>query len=208
MIVYKHIDKQFADDFEQGRSIRVGSLAYYRKMEGDRADPWDGSVWGEHDVLTDRDARMAENGDEEMRKIFRRLGINPANIGTNTVIRNNIYALDLPNIHVFCASSKIDKKFIDEGDVVFKISFRAFLNVLTKSAGLTRPAMRRVEYARIKHNLSKEEFVTPNAFYKDPNLKWENEIRGAWINDPMSDDVEFKDIYCPDAREFIQRVVG
>lgn len=88
---------------QQYQTLRIGTLDYFRKMEGDQVDPWDGKVGGVK--LSGPVERMtSEQFARTMRhpnfQIIARDGI--ALGPTGTVTDDKVRAL--PNIFVFCCS--------------------------------------------------------------------------------------------------------
>ena len=177
---YKHMDPRLAGEFGTGSSIQIGTFEYYRNMEGERADPLEGSVEYKVDRLQLSQAHLPEYA--EARQLFGlpKDGIRP---GQHFVFQDNVVRFHLPPSYIFCCSSIPDEKLIAEGQAVFEIdAVDLFAHRLTKALNgiLVSAMVGVVQYEHRSINPFDSPILDHNPFKKSVRFSHENEIRIVW----------------------------
>ncbi len=209
MKAFKHIDRRYAADFALGRKIKIGSLGYYRKMEGDRADPLDASSRVDLDSLNSSSIGMDRYSDIE-RERLKKFGfeIDFDQIKFGSIFSGNSVIYRAPDVYVFCCSLSPDPSRRKKGEEIFCISdvekfAEKISEVLPNS--IASKQVRRVRYREIETNLLQTP-VVPNEFIKGRSWQWEDELRMAWKVRDGEEIEEYVFVDCLDVRKYISIV--
>lgn len=205
MPVYKHVPAQFADEFERGTSIAVGTLAYYREFESDRSDRLEGAVEGKIGIH-----KVEKNGPVEEREWLSQMGI-MIDQSSSGIVEGVTVGKILPTTYIFSVSKFPNQRRIERGEVIFEIRnlFR-FAQKIGEAANrdLDRPIIGNVKYKPVTGTWGVGEIWEPDAFCKGPDWSWEQEVRIAWKprSARSSNLNELVIVNCPSAAEHIFRV--
>lgn len=112
---YKHVRKgDLSAKFERGSSIRVGTLSYYRAMEGQRGDRFEGVA--EYVIGNLEPSDGVDPKHEAVRKkintIFRIPWNNP-----NIAMHHVAFRFVVPHMYIFCLSDRPDPGLRDTHDI-------------------------------------------------------------------------------------------
>lgn len=180
MIGFKHISKEFADDFASGDKISVGLFRYYREIEGDRRDPLEGVTL----AVQNEDFGWQGNEDRLIpTEFFPPWFIAAGATAKNFFISGSAFASELPDYYLFCCSDRADVARSQRGEAVFQIGgLKTFARMMSDANPhlLGRPLVRRVRYAPRISELFKEQLLEPDYFVKDSKYAHEREIRIIW----------------------------
>lgn len=204
MLGYKHMDRGLADRFGTGASIQIGTFEYYRNMEGERADPLEGTVEYKVDRLQSAQAHLPEYA--EARQLFwlPADGIGP---GQHLVFHNNVVRFRLPPSYIFCCSRLPDEKLIAEGQAVFEIdALDLFAHRLTKALShvLISAKAGVVQYENRSVNPFDGSILNHDPFKKSTRFSHENEIRVVW--QAIQTEKEFLRIAAPRVAPLLKRI--
>lgn len=173
LIAYKHVKHEFAERFETGTEIALGTFSTYRKGEGDRVDPLEGRF-----LFHQIGSRLIKNSDmPENRRILSNMGISA--IGCrNLTVSDNLYEIEQRDDYLFCASSEPDFSRSDT-DAIFKIrclhKFAAAL-IIDNPKLLGKTVAGPVRYGAKSADVT-DRGVGPDPFLKSPRLSFERELR-------------------------------
>lgn len=186
---YKHVDREYADQFLNGTSIKISLLSAYRQLEGERGDALEGSsvnLIGQVDIgdgdsnvfhLTSGKAWNQYRREEISRWTGLRLeNVRNINISNYTSFRSH------KDCYIFSCSTKIDQK-LRENCRVFKIpSLQNLANLICEKSkiSLKTLAISPVNYREVVNDIFKGSPINPNAFIKRSNFSWEKELRICW----------------------------
>ena len=205
-VAYKYVPKKYAGSFEDGSQLLFGTLSYYRKMEGDRADGLEG--WGVNLVSSLQNANSENQPD-----IFHRLeklGQNFQNVKTLNM-KNVMFLSQHQETLLFCASKDRDMSRVEKGDIEFRIDhFEVFCSLIAyhEHWSILYPAIHQITYEDRISDLSISDPIFANPFAKPKDFSWENEVRAAWPVLPnMNFDADGKIVVnCPEVSPFITRL--
>ena len=214
MIGYKHVPlasppsadpEQFQRMFETGETIRIGSFAYYRAMENDRADPDEGLATNGFQfpaagALTDPRFALAR---ASMGLSWQ--GFHP---NANVYIQNMSVARATPPAHLFCCSWEPDQSLVKEGQAIFEIAdLDEFANALVRAKRVLGSfTVDRVVYEnRRRDPFGPDGPAVVGPFRKSDLFSQEREIRIVWhtagyLRPPVLN------ITAPECAAFIKRI--
>lgn len=211
---FKFVAEQFADGFESGRSIKVGTYSHFRAAEQvaetqwGRGDPTEGLAISKPGPIVGDYASFTE----DQRRALRSAGI-IATGGKNLRVINNRHTISLPDGYIFCCSTEPDfARAASKGEVVFEIvALRAFASALSEARPdvLRGFRVRRLSYSpRVVDTLTAP-IPRPDPFIKDTQWAFEKEVRVAWDPAEKGAPIEpFIILDCPAASEFVRRVTN
>ncbi len=182
--IYKHIDAKYADGFESGTSIAIGTLSSYRALEGERGDRLEGVA----EYVTGEQFLSPQQLSHPQFAEARRLtglppdGFDPTRFN-NVLIGGNTVRYIEPTTYIFCASLEPDLSRVDMGEAIFEISsIDLFAHRLSKarSSLLARAQWGKVVYETRSANPFRGGHVNRGPFFKSKDMEWENEFRLVW----------------------------
>jgi len=213
MRAFKHVPAAFADAFERGEQIKIGTFGYYRALDGPRRDPLEGlAVSIPSPIIGDFDPGNPEQSAQD--RALRSVGIVIEGAGVAIDLRafGNRRISQVSEAYLFCCSSEPNWSLAENGQVIFEITdLGAFARELALSEPtlLGAPDVRRVTYAQRAVDTLYAEAPTPDPFIKDIACAGEKEIRIMWPLPASSSPVRVpssKIVHCPAAAKFIQKL--
>ena len=197
MRAYKHVHRDYAEQFNNGKSIRVGTFSYYREIEnGDRTDRFEGMT---SYFSGTRHMPLGPSNEERLGLAAMRIGI-MGNI-RNLSIQNAISTHSLPEQYLFCASLEPDINYAKEHRLFAITNLAKFAKALSKyNSFLKRPLCRKVTYEKRWANPLNGKRLELDPFIKNEALISENEARIVWQGKVSE---SFKDLKSPRAARFI-----
>lgn len=171
---YKHMDQEYADAFESGKSIQLATFEHYREREFARRDELEGSV--RYDV--DHTFHPSDNpGWQAMRPV---IDETEAATGMAVQMQDVTFITNLRPAFLFCCSWEPDQNLIAQGQAVFEIAdIRTFGKRLRRDnrRQLGRMHAGEVSYVTRTGNPFAGETPPQGPFFKDPKFSGENELR-------------------------------
>jgi len=206
---FKHVKAEFADAFEAGESIRVGTFEYYRSQEGERADPLEGLAVSAPGPFVANFGPPSSIPVEQMRAIHS-MGISTEGYLNNVLFVGNFAVREVPAAYLFCCSAEPDQSCVEQGQVVFEITgLKSFARALSDAHRglLAAPIVGRVLYEERYVDTLRTEAPRVDPFRKSAACAQEKEIRILWQPAQLGNELSpFQDLRCPAAAQLIRRV--
>lgn len=208
MKAFKHVPLQFADAFEAGTQIMVGTFEAYRGMEGSRGDPLEGLAVNRVPPGVPRSFKGSPS--EEERAAFAAMGFSfgPAASAEHFEVENWTHTIPLAPMYLFCMSSEPDWARVSrEGEAVFEIED---LDLFAHRLRAGRPNLlghhraAPVTYIPRATDPFIEAPAKPDPFAKNPDLAHEREIRIVW--QPRQPGKAYEIISAPKAARLVRRL--
>jgi hypothetical protein len=205
---FKHVPEQFADKFESGESIQIGTLDYYKNLENYRSDKMEGyGQYGYDGVLSPQHLQAPEYA------LARKSAGLPEEgflFGSTLYIANNKFINCLRPLYIFCGSKEPDFKRVEKyKECIFEITnISAFSHelIISSNGHIKDVEIREIKYRKRLINPFEENInLSQSPFIKEKYFSYENEIRVVFK--PNSNSVpKTKIINSPKAAEYITRI--
>lgn len=177
---FRYVPKDIVD-IVLGGSIKVGTLSYYRHMEGERADEFEGSS-----LLKMPDQSFLAGVPRHEKSILEHLGI--LSIGENVgrfTFQGNRVRVNHEERYISCFTSEPNFEFARSRNLaVLRIAnIKEHSDIVTAGSGgvLANPEVGEVRYSNLEGDLYLPgSWKMPNPFVKRTVMSWEREIRICW----------------------------